>query len=145
MNIRSILTPDRTFSSIEASSKKRAMEVIAEKIATAVPELETGMVYRQLIEREKLGSTAIGSGVALPHTRLSECDHIVGALFVFKEPIDFSAYDDIPVQIVFALLAERFQQAHYRELLLSGRSSADLYDKAVALDESNDTTAAAQQ
>ena len=137
------------------------MEVIAEKIATAVPELETGMVYRQLIEREKLGSTAIGSGVALPHTRLSECDRIVGALFVFNESIDFAAYDDIPVQIVFALLvpeaetnehlavlallAERFQQAHYRELLLSARSSSDLYDRAVALDEGNDTTAAAQQ
>jgi PTS system nitrogen regulatory IIA component len=136
------------------------MEIIAEKIAAAVPELETGLVYRQLIEREKLGSTAIGSGVALPHTRLPECERIVGGLFVFNEPIDFSAYDDIPVQIVFALLvpeaetdehlatlamlAERFQRADYRAKLTGARSSTQLYEEAVALDDGDGSTAAAE-
>ena len=150
MNIRSILTPERTFSSLDASSKKKAMEVVAECISRSVPELETGTIYRQLIEREKLGSTAIGEGVALPHARLAECNVIVGGLFVFNEPIDFAAYDDIPVQIVFALLvpeaetdvhlatlamlAENFQQAEYRQSLISASSDTALYQAAVALD-----------
>ena len=153
MNIRSILTPDRTAGSLQASSKKRAIEIIAEHIADSIPGLETGVIYRRLIEREKLRSTAIGSGVALPHSRLPDCDSIVGGLFVFDEPIDFSAYDDMPVQIIFtllvpetetdehlaalAMLAERFEQSAFRQKLLDAASNEDLYELAISMDDAD--------
>ena len=69
MDIDSILVPERTLCSLRASSKKRAFELAAKHINQSVPRLETGDVYRGLIEREKLGSTAVGDGVAIPHCR----------------------------------------------------------------------------
>ncbi|MBT4161355.1 MAG: PTS transporter subunit EIIA, partial [Gammaproteobacteria bacterium] len=97
MDIESILNPERVFGSLQASSKKRAIELAADKIAASLPEADTGTIYRNLIEREKLGTTAIGHGVAIPHCRLAESETITGGLFVFEEPIDFSAHDDQPV------------------------------------------------
>lgn len=161
MNIESILVPQRTFGSLRASSKKRAIELAAEKIAKTLPDIESGVVYRQLIEREKLGTTAIGSGVALPHCRLPDCEKIVGSLFIFEEPIDFSAYDDIPVNIMFvllvpetetekhlstlAMLAERFDQIGFRENLIQAGSNERLFSEAIALDQTNPLQSAHQQ
>ena len=132
---------------LQASSKKRAIEMAATHIAAEIPNLEVGEVYRGLIEREKLGTTAIGQGVAIPHCRLSNCDQIIGALFVMNEPVDFSAYDDQAVQIMFvllvpesetsehlatlALLAERFQQEKYRTSLINSDNNLALYQAAI--------------
>ncbi len=147
MNIESILTLERTVSLLSASSKKRAIELAAINIVNTLPDLEVGQVYRSLIEREKLGSTAIGDGVAIPHCRLANCNSIVGGLFVFKEPVNFSAHDNQPVQIMFvllvpesetsehlaalAMLAERFGDEVYRTSLLNAADSQQLYDCAV--------------
>ena len=143
MDIESILVPERTVGSLKASSKKRAFELAAACIAGSVPDLETGDVYRGLIEREKLGTTAIGEGVAIPHCRLNACESIIGSLFVFEDPLDFSAPDDKPVHIMFVLLvpgsetsehlatlaglAERFQHESYRNDLIAARSSSELF------------------
>ena len=148
MDIDSILVPERTVCSLRASSKKRALELAAKHINRSVPHLETGDVYRGLIEREKLGSTAVGDGVAIPHCRLEGCESITGSLFVLEDPIDFLAHDDEPVRIMFVLLvpasettehlatlgmlAERFQVEGYRKGLLTAKDNAELYKRALS-------------
>ena len=148
MNIDSILVPERTMCSLKASSQKRAFELAARHINLCVPHLDTGDVYRGLIEREKLGTTAVGDGIAIPHCRLENCDSITGSLFVLEDPIDFLAYDDEPVNIMFVLLvppsettehlatlgmlAERFQIEDYRRNLIAAKDNAELYKRAVS-------------
>ena len=148
MNIDSILVPERTICSLRASSKKRAFELAAKHINRSVPHLETGDVYRGLIEREKLGSTAVGDGIAIPHCRLEGCDSITGSLFVLQDPVDFLAHDDEPVSIMFVLLvpafettehlatlgmlAERFQIKRYRKDLITAKDNEELYDRALS-------------
>lgn len=146
MEITSILTPERTHCSLQAASKKRAIELAAEHIAANTPDLDIGEVYRGLIERERLGSTAIGEGVAIPHCRMSGCKSIIGSLFVLEEPVDFSAPDEQPVNIMFvllvpadettehlstlAMLAERFQHQDYREALANATDNEALFRAA---------------
>ena len=148
MNIDSILVPERTICSLRASSKKRAFELAAKHINRSVPHLETGDVYRGLIEREKLGSTAVGDGIAIPHCRLEGCDSITGSLFVLQDPVDFLAHDDEPVSIMFVLLvpafettehlatlgmlAERFQIKTYRKDLITAKDNEELYKRALS-------------
>ena len=147
MDIDSILVPERTICSLRASSKKRAFELAAKHINRSVPHLETGDVYRGLIEREKLGSTAVGDGIAIPHCRLEGCDSITGSLFVLQDPVDFLAHDDEPVSIMFVLLvpafettehlatlgmlAERFQIKTYRKDLITAKDNEELYKRAL--------------
>jgi PTS system nitrogen regulatory IIA component len=147
MNIDSILVPERTVSGLVASSKKRAIELTAEHIVNSLPHLVLGDVYRGLIEREKLGSTAIGKGVAIPHCRLDACETIVGGLFTLDRALDFGAYDDEAVQVLFvllvpesentahlqtlAMLAEKFDSETYRQSLLTASNDAELFDRAI--------------
>ena len=148
MDIDSILVPERTICSLRASSKKRAFELAAKHINRSVPHLEIGNVYRGLTEREKLGSTAVGDGIAIPHCRLEGCDSITGSLFVLEDPVDFLAHDDEPVSIMFvllvpasettehlatlAMLAERFQVKTYRKDLITAKDNEELYKRALS-------------
>ncbi|MEX2489044.1 MAG: PTS sugar transporter subunit IIA [Pseudomonadales bacterium] len=146
MNLASILTPERTCCDLEASSKKRAIEEAAGHIARTLPRLDAAEIYENLINREKLGTTAIGHGIAIPHCRMQNCDEIVGGLFKLRQPINFEAFDDQPVQIMFvllvpaeevedhlatlAMLAERFESEKFREHLLQATSDRELYERA---------------
>ena len=148
MDIDSILVPERTIGSLRASSKKRAFELAAIHINRSVPHLKTGDVYRGLIEREKLGSTAVGDGIAIPHCRLKGCDSITGSLFVLEDPVDFLAHDDELVRIMFVLLvpasettehlatlgmlAERLQIKEYRKDLITAKDNEELYERALS-------------
>ena len=101
-----------TLCQTELPSKKRLFERASEAIAEAF-DLPSGAIYRELLGREKLGSTAIGEGVAIPHCRVDLCTEAVGCLLTLADPIDFSALDDRPVDIVFILLVPReATQAH---------------------------------
>ena len=149
MNIYEILDPKRTYSNLTASSKKKAIEFIAEVISSSLPRLQQGEIYRGLIEREKLGTTAIGEGVAIPHCRLSKCDKIVGGLFVFNEALDFSAPDERGVNIIFSLLvpenetrqhlealamiAEGFSNPEKKQQLLEAHNDKKLYEAAIKI------------
>ena len=149
MNIDSILVPERTICSLRANSKKRAFELAAKYINRSVPHLETGDVYRGLLEREKLGTTAVGNGIAIPHCRLEGCDSITGSLFVLEDPIDFMAHDEEPISIMFVLLvpaseitehlatlgmlAARFQVKNYRKGLITAKNNEELYKRALSV------------
>ena len=105
MPIISLLTPSRTLQAVEGGSKKRVLEMASKLIAESVGEEVTHeLIFTGLIGRERLGSTGIGEGVAIPHCRLAGIEAPIGALIHLAEPIDFDAIDSRPVDLLFFLL-----------------------------------------
>jgi len=147
VKIESILTPERTHCAIEAASKKRALEEVAIKLALSIDGVEAEELFTKLISREKLGTTGIGYGIAIPHCRLDGCKAIFGGLFTLKQAVDFQAFDDDPVNVLFvllvpteevdehlqvlAMLAKKFESASYRDTLVNATSDAELYRLAI--------------
>lgn len=126
MIIPELITPDRTLCGIEGVSKKRTLEILANTIARAVPGINADDVFRRLIARERLGSTGIGFGIALPHCRMGCGDKALGALITLKQPIPFDAIDGQPVDILFVMLVPEDANAEHLDTLSSlARSLAD--------------------
>ena len=111
--IDSLLTPRRALCRASGLSKKRIFEKAADLICADRHELRADEVYGNLLARERLGSTALGDGIAIPHCRVSRCSQAVGALVTLDRGIDFDAPDGKPVDMLFLLLApEEAQQEH---------------------------------
>jgi len=108
-----------------ASSKKRLMHQLSE-IASSQYELSQSEVFDALMDREDLGSTAVGNGVALPHARLEGIDRVVGVLILLDKPMDFKAVDQKPVDLIFALFAPKDSGVeHLKALALVSRTLRD--------------------
>lgn len=147
MKLESILDPERTCCSVKAASKKRALEEVAGIIAQNHPDLDAERIFECLIAREKMGSTAIGHGIAIPHCRMKQCGEVVGGLFRLVHPVDFNALDGEAVDILFvllvpeeeanahletlAMLAKRFESDDYRRGLKEATSDSELYRSAL--------------
>ncbi len=147
MPIDTLITPARTLCGIEGVSKKRALEILANTIAGDVPAVDADDLFRRLIARERLGSTGIGHGVAIPHCRVSDASETLGALITLKDPVDFDAIDQEPVDVLFAMLvpeeandqhlqtlaalAGALNDAEFRQQLRHAQSSEQLYQLAV--------------
>lgn len=117
MRVNELLTPERTYVDVHGVSKKRLLDRIAELAAQTCPELQEQEVFDALIARERLGSTGIGEGVAIPHCRLASCQRSIGILLKLDEPIDFDAADGQPVDLVFVLLVpEENPEKHLKTL-----------------------------
>lgn len=145
MQFETLLTPRRVQHGVEGVSKKRALEILANIIATDLPNLDADTLFRSLVAREKLGSTGLGHGIAIPHCRVANCENTIGALIVLTHPIDFDAIDGAPVDVIFSLmvpenadgehlqtlakLAELFQQDEFRSALRASESSELLYTR----------------
>ena len=116
MDISNILLPDGILPALKAVSKKQVLQDLAARAAdmTGLPERD---IFATLIEREKLGSTGVGHGVAIPHGKLAEIDRIYGLFARLKRPIDFEALDDQPVDLVFLLLAPQGAGADHLKAL----------------------------
>lgn len=148
MQLDTILSPALTRCRTAATSKKRVLETLAQLISQQLGGVDAGTLFSNLVARERLGSTGLGEGIAIPHCRLAELERAVGCLVTLEQPIDFEALDDRPVDILFALvvpeqasqehldilagLAERFDQPAFREQLRAADSDAALYQAAVA-------------
>lgn len=146
MELERILSRECTRAGLAAASKKRALELASELLAATHPELDPGQLLDALIARERLGSTAVGEGVALPHCRFSACRAPMAALLRLEEPIDFEASDRRPVDLVFVLVvpaeandlhlqilgnaATALNDAGYRAALREAKSDADLHAAA---------------
>lgn len=117
LSIESILAPELTLCGVPGTSKKRILETIAEHVARFYPELDENEVFNNLIARERLGSTGIGQGIAIPHCRLEDCKRVVGALLTLTEPINFDAIDNEPVDLLFVLLVPQNATSEHLELL----------------------------
>jgi PTS system nitrogen regulatory IIA component len=104
MEISDLLAPEAVFPSLKAHGKKQLLQELAERIAPFcdVPERR---VFETLIERERLGSTGMGQGIAIPHGRLAGLRKITGMFARLETPIAYDAVDNQPVDLVFLLLA----------------------------------------
>jgi PTS system nitrogen regulatory IIA component len=126
MNIASLLTIERIGCSSETSSKKRLLEMLADMLATANPELTASSILESLLHRERLGSTGIGHGVAIPHGRLAGIDQAFGALITLNEGVDYDAPDHQPVDLLFALIVpEQSTEEHLQILATLAQSFSD--------------------
>lgn len=104
MRISSLLSPERVLCLPQVSSKKRALEMLSEMLASRLPELGKDEIFASLLARERLGSTGLGHGVAIPHGRLSGVSSALGAVLKLRQGVDYDAPDSEPVDIMFALL-----------------------------------------
>ena len=104
METSDLLAPERIACGVAATSKKRALESIATALAAGAETLEENEVLESLVKRERLGSTAVGHGVALPHGRVDGLTQSRGAFIRLAEPVDYDAADGIPVDLVFGIV-----------------------------------------
>lgn len=147
MLIHGTLVREHCFYGVSGNSKKRVLEQISGLICDHSPHLDADEVFAGLVGRERLGSTGIGEGIAIPHCRLESCKETTGALVRLQEPIDFDAIDGQAVDLLYVLLvpteateahlqtlaalAEMFSKAEVRNLLRETESADQLYKAAV--------------
>ena len=101
---------------VPAHSRKRSLDFAADLLAEQHPGLDARPLFDALMERERLGSTGIGEGVAIPHCR-QECPHMMAAFFLLAEPVDFDAPDEMPVDLVFVLVVPPEETSAHLEVL----------------------------
>lgn len=104
IHLGDFLSPERIEVSCQVSSKKKLMEKITTLLLQGRPDLDRKTVLQTLTERERLGSTGIGSGVALPHGRINGLDDVIGAFAVMQTPLDYDTQDNEPINLAFGLL-----------------------------------------
>lgn len=104
MDLEDLIVAQSILPTLKISSKKQAIQVLSEK-AAELSGLDEREVFETLLQRERLGSTGVGSGIAIPHGKLPSVEKIFGIFARLENPIDFDALDDQPVDIIFLLLA----------------------------------------
>ena len=148
VEITRILSKECTRTSVDAQSRKRAIEAAADILAENHPELSARKVFDELMARERLGSTALGEGVAIPHCRIP-CERVIGAFLHLAEAVDYDAIDSENVDLLFVLvvppeentahlevlanLARLFGDAENRQRLRDCSSDSELYEQLVGL------------
>lgn len=116
MELSDIISVDAVRAPLKATSKKRLLQDLAD-MAETVYGLPTAVVYRALMDREGLGPTGVGRGVAIPHARLPGVSQVVGLFVRLEKPVDFEAVDRQPVDLVFALFAPESAGADHLKAL----------------------------
>ncbi len=116
MELSEIIGVEAVRAPLKATSKKKLLQDLAE-FAEQVYGLPAETVYKALLDREGLGPTGVGRGVAIPHARFEGVDHVVGLFVRLEKPVDFEAIDRQPVDLVFALLAPENAGAEHLKAL----------------------------
>lgn len=116
MEIEDILDEACVVTSLKATSKKQALNELARMAAenTGLPERE---IFDVLLERERLGTTGVGDGIAIPHGKLPDLDKLFGCFARLENPVEFDAVDNAPVDLVFLLLAPESAGADHLKAL----------------------------
>lgn len=117
MNLSSLLSEDRVDCNPDASSKKRALEVLSNLLSSATPGLEQSEIFESLLARERLGATGLGHGVAIPHGRLAGLTRPSVAMIKLSAGVDFDAPDEQPVDLLFALIVPDESSEEHLEIL----------------------------
>ena len=99
-----LTVPAAVCAKLPVAGKKQLFQKLAE-LAENVYDLESGEVYDRLMDRERLGSTGFGGGIAIPHAKIDGLRQVYGLVLRLEEPIQFDAVDEAPVDVVFALLS----------------------------------------
>jgi len=116
MDLSDLISRDGVIASLKAKSKKQALQELAAK-AAELTAAETREIFDTLLQRERLGSTAVGRGIAIPHGRLAGLQAIVCLFARLDQPIEFDAPDDEPVDLIFVLLAPEHAGADHLKAL----------------------------
>ena len=127
MELEKLLDPKRVFLNLPAFSKKQALQELAKRAAAATGKPQR-IIFDAPLERERLGTTGVGGGVAIPHGTVPGLDGLIGLFARLAKPVDFDAPDDQPVDMVFLLLAPETSGAGHLKAL--ARISRLLRDKA---------------
>ena len=98
-------------------SKKSALQLASDVLATRFPSLDARLLFNHLMERENLGSTGLGEGVAIPHCRMSGFDQIAGVFLKLTTPIEFESPDGLPIDLMFVLVVPDAAEASHLEVL----------------------------
>ena len=144
MHIHQLLSPDRVACCQQSTRTKRPLEQLSQLLARDAPNLTADEIFDSFIGRERLGSTGLGHGVAIPHGRMSGLGEPIGAFIRLETAIDFDALDRRPVDLMFALLvpeeatdahlqllaqlARMFSDAMFTERLRGSHGSQELYE-----------------
>jgi PTS system nitrogen regulatory IIA component len=142
MLISDLLSPELIRCDVHAGSKKRLLELISEQLATSSDEFTQREIFESLNARERLGSTGLGHGVAIPHGRVRGASSVTASFFRLAKPLAFDAVDNQPVDLLFALavpedcgedhlkllahIAELFSDSELLEELRSAESPGQL-------------------
>jgi len=126
MEIADLIKPDRVVAQLRATSKKQALQDLARRAAEITDQSERA-IFSVLMKRERLGTTGVGNGIAIPHGKLPTLDRLYGVFARLEHPIDFDSIDDRPVDLIFLLLAPESSGADHLKAL--ARVSRLLRDK----------------
>ena len=128
MDLSDLISKEAVIAELKAKSKKQAIQEMATKAAelTGLSERE---IFDTLLQRERLGSTGVGHGIAIPHGKLTRLDKLIGFFARLDKPVDFDALDDQPVDLVFLLLAPEGAGADHLKAL--ARIARQLRDSTV--------------
>jgi PTS system nitrogen regulatory IIA component len=116
MEIVDLISTESVVANLHATSKKQALQDLARR-AAEIAGLQERAVFDVLIERERLGTTGVGNGIAIPHGKLSNLDRLYGLFARLERPVDFNAIDEKPVDLIFLLLAPETAGADHLKAL----------------------------
>jgi PTS system nitrogen regulatory IIA component len=151
MKLSEILRPECIICNLKAHDKKGALEELSRVITDQEPSLNKGYLLQVLLERERLGSTGIGEGIALPHGKVNSLDRLLVSFGRSIEGLGFDSIDDQPVYLFFLLVApensagahlqalakiSRFlKDSNFRQRLMDAKSNEEIYRIIVEKDE----------
>ena len=127
MELTDLLTPECVVANLKATSKKQALQELSKRIADVIEHNERD-IFDILLKREKLGTTGVGDGIAIPHGKLESLDKLHGFFARLERPVDFDSIDERPVDLIFLLLAPESAGADHLKAL--AQVSRLLRDKA---------------
>ncbi len=116
MDVCDLLPQEGVLANLKASSKKQALQELSSRAAN-ITGLQERQIFDVLLERERLGTTGVGQGIAIPHGKLSDLGRLYGIFARLESPIDFDAIDDEPVDLIFLLLAPESAGADHLKAL----------------------------
>lgn len=116
MTIASLISPSAVMANVPGNSRKQVFQVISERLAT-LSGLDERAILETLRQRERLGTTAVGQGIAIPHGRIPGLNRLVGLFAKLARPVDFEAMDGQPVDLMFVLLAPEDAGADHLQAL----------------------------
>jgi PTS system nitrogen regulatory IIA component len=116
MEITDLLSQENVIANLRASSKKQALHELARRAAEATG-LHERAIFDVLLERERLGTTGVGNGIAIPHGKLADLKRLYGLFARLDQPIDFDSIDEQPVDLIFLLLAPESAGADHLKAL----------------------------
>jgi nitrogen PTS system EIIA component len=121
MLLSQIIKPDAVLAALRVNGKKQALQEMSER-AALVSGLQDRAIFDAILQRERLGSTGVGDGVAIPHGKLTKCEQIFGVFARLERAVEFDAPDGLPVDLVLMLVAPESAGAdHLKALATSAR------------------------